>query len=365
LEVGVTRKLLIYLTTLVFIVCLIGPATAEQTVDLQAQNTGATLVYQNQNEINLRVEIASISFENFSTPDGDFVGIGIESFARSQKVGEPNLPMLNKIISIPFGCELQTRVVSYDVEEINLDDYNLSAPVYPVQPSLSKSQDPSEVEFQYNRQVYQETGYYSLPLTESSYIGVMRALNLGMISIAPVQYDAVANKIRVYNNLTVSIEFVNPDWQTTSEMRRKYYSPFFEPVYNKIINYEPLPPTILNDLVKYPVKYVIISDRMFEAQLQPFIEWKTQKGFNVITAYTDDIGFSNTAIKTYIQDLYDNSNPPVDQPPSFVLLVGDDQQIEAFSGTSGSHISDLYFCEFQALTLITPLHMVMGKLTTA
>ena len=26
--------------------------------------------------------------------------------------------------------------------------------------------------------------------------------------------------------------------------------------------------------IKYPVKFVIVSDRMFESQLQPFIEWK-------------------------------------------------------------------------------------------
>ncbi len=29
---------------------------------------------------------------------------------------------------------------------------------------------------------------------------------------------------------------------------------------------------------------------MFEDQLQPFIEWKELKGYNVVEGYTDEIG---------------------------------------------------------------------------
>lgn len=99
------------------------------------------------------------------------------------------------------------------------------------------------------------------------------------------------------------------------------------------------------DLVRYPIKYVIVSHRMFEAQLQPFIAWKIRKGYEVIVAYTDVIGSTTTAIKSYLQGLY-NAGTPENPPPSFVLLVGDTPQIPAWSGTAGSHITDLKYCEY-------------------
>ena len=96
-----------------------------------------------------------------------------------------------------------------------------------------------------------------------------------------------------------------------------------------------------------PVTYIIVSDPMFETALQPFIQWKTKKGFNVVEAYTNDpaVGTTTTSIKSYLQDFYNNP-PPGYNPQSFVLFVGDVAQIPTYSGTAGWHVSDLYYCEY-------------------
>ena len=64
-----------------------------------------------------------------------------------------------------------------------------------------------------------------------------------------------------------------------------------------------------NDLTRYPMTLVIVSHRMFEAQLQPFIAWKVKKGFKVIVGYTDVIGTTTATIKTYLQNLYNTEIP--------------------------------------------------------
>ena len=91
---------------------------------------------------------------------------------------------------------------------------------------------------------------------------------------------------------------------------------------------------------------MIVSDRSFEQVLQPFVDWKTKKGFNVIEAYTDDpnVGNTTTSIKNYLQNLY--NNPGSNNPPSYILLVGDVNEIPSFSGTQGNHVSDLYYAEY-------------------
>lgn len=73
---------------------------------------------------------------------------------------------------------------------------------------------------------------------------------------------------------------------------------------------------------------------MFETQLEPFIEWKKEKGFTVTEAYTDVIGTDKQDIKAYIENLYNNGTPE-DPAPSFVLFVGDVAQIPAWENGDG------------------------------
>jgi hypothetical protein len=49
--------------------------------------------------------------------------------------------------------------------------------------------------------------------------------------------------------------------------------------------------------------------------------------------------------KNYLKNLY-NSGTSSDPPPSFVLFVGDVDQIPSFNGSTGSHVTDLYYCEY-------------------
>jgi len=320
-----------------------GMAGAGQVVRVDNFESGASLISQNQSGMVIEVEIGAFEFETVSTPEGDFTALRIDGFARSQEIGEPNLPVINKIISIPFGCELSATAIDFQYVDIDLNSLGATAPLIPVQPSISKSQDPSDVPFEYNRNTYSRNEFYSLPLASGSEIGIMRAMRTGMISVAPLAYNPVTNTLRVYKRVTVKVDYLHPDWAKTTEMRQRYFSPYFETVYSKFFNYEPVNDIALDDLTRYPVKYVIVSDRMFEAQLQPFIEWKIKRGFEVVVGYTDDIGPSNTQIKAWLNDLYDAGGPG-NPAPSFILLVGDDQQISAFQYSG--HISDLDFGEY-------------------
>ncbi|MCK4305411.1 MAG: proprotein convertase P-domain-containing protein, partial [Candidatus Eisenbacteria sp.] len=297
--------------------------------------------------VTLNVTIGKVEFTDVMTREGPFVVMTVSPFARSQQVGEPNLPVAGKLISIPYGCQLSAIVIDSEVQELSLSSLGLTNPIIPVQPSLSKSDDPMSVPFEFKRAVYEQRGYYALPPVDVKVAGTMRGVRLGRVSVAPVQYDPVENKLRVYTSLTVRISFDGADWALTDEQRKKYYSPFFEPLYAGLINYGDQVSAVRDDLVTHPVKYLIISDPMFADQLQPFIEWKTRKGFTIITAYTNVIGSSNSAIKSYIESLYD-AGTVEDPAPSFVLFVGDAQQIPAWSGSAGYHITDLRYCEFSS-----------------
>jgi PKD repeat protein len=313
------------------------------TIEVGSSESGVTLLSQDRNGLTVRVDVGSLHFVPVTTREGSFILPTIDGFSRSFEEGDPSLPIASRLISIPFECKLKTKVIDSTSEEIDLNAYGLTDRLMPVQPSLSKSQDPASVPFSYNHAVYANNGKYALPLADTEVVGVMRAVNLGRLAVSPVEYHTAQHKLKVYTSVTVQIDFKNPNWDKTDAMKQNYSSFYFDPVNKQILNYEPS--YLEDDLVKYPIKYAIVADRMFESQLQTFIQWKTKKGFDVVVGYTDTIGSTTTAIKNWIEGLY-NAGTAQDPAPSFVLFVGDAQQIPAWSGSAGSHITDLRYCEF-------------------
>ncbi|MGD2085356.1 MAG: C25 family cysteine peptidase [Candidatus Aminicenantes bacterium] len=313
------------------------------TIKLTNADSGVTLLDESKNGMTVRMDIGSIEFLPVTTPRGNFILPRIDSFSRSFKVGDPTLPIASRLISLPFDCSLKVEVKDSTSQDIDLKAYDLTDPFIPVQPSLSKSQHPDSVPFEYNRSVYSAGGKYALDLAVAEILGTLRTMYLGKIAISPIEYYADESKITVYTSVTLRIKYKNPNWNKTDKIKKKHKSPAFHGLSNQVLNPETRAQE--DDLVKYPIKYAIVADRMFESQLAPFIEWKTKKGFTVVVGYTDTIGSGTTSIKNWTEGLY-NAGTAEDPAPSFVLFVGDAQQIPAWSGSAGSHITDLRYCEF-------------------
>ncbi len=337
------RRFVFVCTAVVSLVGLISAASASQSVKISDQPTNVLVTDLAEEGVLLDIDISDLQLTEVTTSAGPFTLVSFTGCTRSYNIGEPNLPMVRRLLSIPFGCELSVEIIAADVTEVSLTDLNVLPPLLPAQPSISKSDDPASIPFEYNPNVYQAGGYYALPLAEAEVVGTMRSEHLGRVAIAPVEYNPTENMLRVFHHVTVKVTYQHPDWVTTDQMKERHYSPFFDPAFSRIANYAQQASKNRDDLVKHPVKYVIVSDRMFESQLPPFIEWKTQKGFEIILAYTDVIGSTTNAIRDYLDSLYSAATPQ-DPSPSFVLFVGDAQQIPPHD--YGAHISDLYLCEF-------------------
>jgi hypothetical protein len=128
------------------------------------------------------------------------------------------------------------------------------------------------------------------------------------------------------------------------ELEARTRSPWFDGIYAQyLLNHE----AERDAITEYPVKYVIVAHPMFADQLAPFIEWKTRKGFQVITGYvgSPEVGSTTASIKSWLQGLYTAATPE-SPAPSFVLYVGDDNLVPAWTGTSGSHVTDLSYVLF-------------------
>jgi len=286
--------------------------------------------------------LSHIKLQKKETKRGSFINLSFENMLKSYDVGKPNLPVIGKLIEIPENFKAIVEILNFDEEIIKLEDYSFSEKIIPAQPSLSKSDDPKEIPFYKNTDVYNRNGYYKKDLVRIEDRGYMRNVHLGYVEISPFEYNPVTNTLKVLNNIEYEIIFV-PDNERSIKKSTNLESPYFKDIVNTINK-----TSSSKALISGPIKYVIVADRMFEETLQPFIEWKTMKGFNVIESYTDEPGVGNTttSIKAYLKDLYENPTDGVS--PTFVLLVGDDAQIPAFDHQVGTdeHITDLYYFEY-------------------
>lgn len=329
--------------TLVAILLTISLHAGNEIVLKQGQTSNLAVSESSYQHLKVVNTLAVLQYFKVKTVNGEFVKLQSSEYSGSDAYGNPQLPVLRKLIEIPLGAQPAVKVISYTVSEYRMSDFGLSLPLFPAQPPASKSEtDPL---FVYNASAYQLNSFTGSDLVTVDVLGMLRGARLGRLNISPVQYNPVTNIIRVYDNLVIDITFTGADVSLTKAEKRRYDSPYFRTVYNRLLNYQQS--EVLRDTMsKYPIKYVIVSPRMFHDALQPFVAWKQKKGFTVVEAYTDmpGVGTTTTSIKNYLQGLY-TSGTVNDPAPSFVLFVGDVAQVPAFACSDG-HVTDLYYCDY-------------------
>ena len=280
------------------------------------------------------------------TERGTFSILNIEGTLPAGEFGTPQLPVLRKMIQIPADATPKVVVKDFTTTEYNLNEYGIHK-IYPRQPNVRKDQDINDILFVYDEKAYNRNDFNQSSLAEISILGSMRGVIIGVVDINPVQYNPVSHTIIVYNNIEIEVVFENANRQKTEEILVGTYSPYFKDIYKVLFNngvtrdlFDDYP-----DLYSTPVHMLVIANRMFEATLQPWLEWKTKKGFYMDVNYTDDIGTTAAAIKTFCHNKY-NQGATNGTAPTFIVIVGDTPQVPASQiGASTSKATDLYYAK--------------------
>ena len=286
--------------------------------------------------------VSAIQTKVIKTEQEDFLDLIIPSYGSNSENGTAELPVLQKLVRVPSGSEIVVKILNIEEEIINLSDYGYDLKVFPNQPSVSKSANLNELPFYYNEDYYSINKFTGTNLVFTELLGKMRGQQLARFSISPISYNPVTSQIKIITKAEVKVIFKNANIEEDAANRIKYYSHEFESLFKSFVNYTDIAEKDV--ITTYPVKYVIISDPMFQAALQPLVDWKRKKGFLVVEEYTNNpaVGNTTTSIHTFIKDLYDN--PPDGVAPTYLLIIGDDAQVPSFN--AGQHVSDMYYCEF-------------------
>lgn len=325
------------ITLLALILAFVMFGQNKQLVKLNSKEDKLEFKDKNFDGIDVFFSIKDIDVKEINTANEKFVAISNKNLAQIYNSGMPNIPVISKLIEVPQDAEIEFVIKSFDEQIIKLSDYGITNKIAPARRSQSKSE--GEIAFEKDTKIYNVDSYSNTEVAKYINSGQLRATRIGRIEIAPIQYNPVQNTLRILNNLVMEIRFVKSNEKKTILLKEKYGNSIIDKNVNN---------TILNNLNRStstvsqaPIHMVIVSDRMFQSQLAPFIAWKIKKGFKITVAYTDVIGTTNTAIKSYLQSIYNGT-----EPMNYVLLVGDVQQIPSFDGNAGTHKTDLRYCEY-------------------
>ena len=311
-------------------------------IDLRSISS-AEITHSDFNSLRATFSYGSIESIEISTERGVFSEIAIEGTYASGEIGAPELPASHQLLAVPFGATPRVTVTSYTTTDYLLSNYGIGT-ILPHQPSVRKDQNLDEVEFVYNAAAYQTRSLATAPEATIEVQGTMRGIRIGSLVINPVSYNPVANTLRVFNDIEVEISFDGADRAETERMLLSTYSPYFDIVYKQMFNYRQIMDVYDDhpDLMAYPVHMIVITPENYISALQPWINWKIQKGFDVNVVTTTQAGSNYNAIRTYVQNLY-NTGVSQGATPTFLVLVGDVAQIPGTNGSSTSKVTDLYY----------------------
>ena len=312
-------------------------------IDLRSISS-AEITHSDFTSLRATFNYGSIESIEVPTERGTFSEIAIEGTYASGEIGTPELPASHQLLAVPFGATPSVNVINFTTTDYRLSDYGIKT-LLPHQPSVRKDQNPDEVEFVYNAAAYQTRSLATMPEATIEVQGTMRGIRIGSLVINPVSYNPASNTLRVFNNIEVEINFDGADRAETERMLLSTYSPYFDIVYKQMFNYRQIMDVYSDhpDLMAYPVHMIVITPENYISALQPWINWKIQKGFDVNVVTTAQAGGNYNAIQSYVQNLY-NTGVSQGATPTFLVLVGDTGQIPGkTSGNATGKVTDLYY----------------------
>lgn len=286
----------------------------------------------------VRSQLRGGDYEIVDTPKGKFARMifpGAYSF-NPRNPGEPQRPVHNAFIEAPIDAKVSVEVLSVVENEYTQDELGMNYNVYPNQPSICKQQ--KEFSFAYFEAAYKR-GYAKPSLVTVKEIGILRGYRLFMLEVKLCDYNPKEGKIKFFSDIKMKITFKDANMEKTKKFKRTYFAPAVDNVCRNLIS----SPTMrsINPERKGAIKYLIVSDPMFRSEVQRFVDHKKSRNIYSTVLYTDTIGKTTEKIQTAIKKEY---NSPVDGiVPTFLLLIGDNEQIPTFEGTEGYYVTDLYY----------------------
>jgi len=336
---------LVFMVIVLFLCAAITPGLNGARIEdgYNDKQSGTDIIKTSRNIDNLIVDIQNIgdsieitynfdefNFEEFLIDDVEYSRITIDDESNIMQKGCPDLPNIRRSIIIPDDKKMDIKISS-----INYQDYE-NILIGPSKGILPRTINKNDVPYVFG-DVYSNDEWYPSSIIELDEPYILRDFRSQIVQINPVQYNPIQNKIRVVNDITVSISENGPAEKNIllrTDVLEKIDRDYESIYSNHFLNYENVRSNHKYDFVSDQGNMLVITYDDFYDEMIPFVEWKNMKGIKTEMVNVSEIGTTATDIDTYIDNYYFTNGL------TFVLFVGDIAQIPSMDTPYSSHVSD-------------------------
>jgi hypothetical protein len=240
------------------------------------------------------------------------------------QAGAPGLPHVARSILLPPSGDVTIEIGS--AEYIEIQDVDLA----PSKGNLLRTVDPATVPYVFDEKLYGTDAYFPQEVATLAPPYILRDYRGVVVDVNPFQYNPVQRTLRVYTSLSVAVHFEQPlDSAAMARLRpERALSRSFHDIYRqRFLNYSM--PSRYTPLDEAGALLIICYDQWLP-NIQPLVSHKNMIGLPTSAVGVSQVGATSSAIKSYIQNVYDTSDL------AFVLLVGDSAQIPTPTASGGS-----------------------------
>ena len=306
--------------TLFFVILLLSfiGLTAEQIVVSQYPDD-IRLINSNPNNMELEFTLGSFYREPVTINGDSWYHLFLKKEGITLEAGMPQVPVLARSLIIPATAKMHLNITNSEYVELTL-------PVAPSKGNLTRDIDPATIPYTF-ADFYQSGESYPAEIAYLTEPFILRDYRGITVRFQPFVYYPATQTLRVYTKLNISVYAQGTDLTNALLNPKTSYSRYFESTYqNMFLNFS---------AAKYPSldeegRILVIKHNMFDATIQPWVDWKRQLGFTVDVVDVTQAGSTAANIKTYIQNQYDLNNGLM-----FVQLVGDAPQVPTLTYAGG------------------------------
>ncbi len=276
----------------------------------------------------IQLNLPSYSTKTMYNGGMEFVSLEIPDYGIVNHPGRPCLPQISFNLMINDN---ETNISSAVNQEVKRSE-NLDNHIFPYQSPWLKTNSLKDRPFDYDKEYYASNGdavQTGIKISEPFVLGGVKGVT---VTIYPFAYKPSEKLLTLVEHGEYKIKLSSPVEKVNEHS--KIYNEYLQTLF---VNFEAGSIRLLSN-------YLIITAPEYETILAPFIAHKNSIGYNVELFTTGEAGTTTTAIKTFIQNRYNNPGTK----PEFILLVGDVDKIPAWIGTGeGSPHTDLNYVQLE------------------
>ncbi|MBR9920507.1 MAG: T9SS type A sorting domain-containing protein [Bacteroidetes bacterium] len=329
---------------------LLGILLSLPALSQNASTTFVELLEEDHKSATVKLTLDGFEAQTVQSPQGEAWTVSIENGTPILVAGAPDLPKITS--SLLIGDDAAMEIM---IQSVSFTDYE-NVEIAPSKGNLYRDTDPDSVPYEYG-EFYDQDAFYPKDIVWLRDPYIYRDFRGQTAVMHPVRYNPATKVLRVYDEIIFTVVQVDGTPQNAlvraSEGPIRVESEYEELYQQRFLNYTQAANRY--DQVGEVGKMLIISAAQYMPAMEPFVEWKMQKGIPTEIVDIALIGNDVASITDYVGDYYNTNGL------TYLLLIGDENDIVSPETNAGDacdhcyayqagndHFADLFVGRFNA-----------------